>query len=81
MKPVARSVFDETVLLQRSLRETVIDELKNLCQIEHTRHRSPINFSVNLMAGQIAYCLASNKPRLPVETTRAVCFQPVPKPN
>jgi hypothetical protein len=36
--------------------ESVIDQLKNIAQIEHPRHRSPINFAVNLMAGLIAYC-------------------------
>jgi hypothetical protein len=41
------------------------DELKNLCQIEHTRHRSAANFVVNLMAGiMTAYCLSDNKPNL-----------------
>jgi len=68
MKPVARSDFDKAVLKQRSLVETVIDELKNLCQIEHTRHRSPINFTVNLLAGLVAYCLMPNKPRLPLQS-------------
>lgn len=69
MKPVARSDFDQAVLRQRSLVETVIDELKNLCQIEHTRHRSPINFTVNLLAGLIAYCLMPGKPTLPLQST------------
>ncbi len=53
--------------------ETVIDELKNLCQIEHTRHRSPLNFTVNLLAGIIAYCLMPNKPRLPLQHVNALC--------
>jgi len=64
MKAITRSAFDEAVLLQRSLIETVIDELKNLCQIEHTRHRSPMNFTVNLLGGIIAYCLMPSKPKL-----------------
>jgi hypothetical protein len=42
----------------------LLDELKNLCQIEHTRHRSVANFVINLMAGIIAYCLSDNKPTL-----------------
>ena len=72
MKPVARSDFEEAVLRQRSLVETVIDELKNLCQIEHTRHRSPINFTVNLLAGLVAYCLMPNKPKLPLQQANAL---------
>lgn len=66
MKPIAHSGFDQAMLKKRSLIETVIDELKNLCQIEHTRHRSPVNFTVNLLGGIAAYCLQPNKPRLPV---------------
>jgi hypothetical protein len=59
---VPRTDFDKAILRRRSLIETVFDELKNLCQIEHTRHRSHFNFAVNLMAGITAYCLPDNKP-------------------
>jgi hypothetical protein len=64
MRPVPRTGFETHLLRRRSLVETVIDELKNLCQIEHTRHRSITNFTVNLMAGIVAYCLSDNKPTL-----------------
>src|SRR5512135_1579185 len=64
MKPVPRTDFEKALLRRRSLIETVFDELKNLCQIEHTRHRSVGNFVVNLMAGILAYCLSDNKPTL-----------------
>lgn len=64
MKPVPRTDFEKAILRRRSLIETVFDELKNLCQIEHTRHRSLSNFRVNLMAGIVAYCLSDNKPTL-----------------
>jgi transposase len=64
MKPVPRTDFEKAVLRRRALIETVFDELKNLCQIEHTRHRSVANFLVNLMAGIMAYCLSDNKPSL-----------------
>ena len=40
MKPIELTPFDQALLRQRSLIETIFDELKNLCQIEHTRHRS-----------------------------------------
>lgn len=66
MKPVAHSEFDRAILRRRSIIETVFDELKNLCQIEHTRHRSPSNFIVNLLAGVVAYCLMPSKPKLPL---------------
>jgi hypothetical protein len=37
---------------------------KNISQIEHSRHRSPLNFLVNLMCGLIAYCHQPKKPGL-----------------
>ncbi len=61
MKPVPRTDFEKALLRRRCLIETVFDELKNLCQIEHTRHRSVGNFLVNLMASIVAYCLSDNK--------------------
>ena len=64
MKPVPPSRFEKTILRRRALIETVFGELKNLCQIEHTRHRSANNFAVNLMAGIIAYYLSDGKPSL-----------------
>jgi len=76
MKPVLRSNFDLAMLRSRGLIETVIDELKNLCQIEHTRHRSVFNFCVNLLAGLVAYCLAPNKPRLPLTVPRQLATKP-----
>ncbi|MGZ3638946.1 MAG: transposase, partial [Ktedonobacterales bacterium] len=44
--------------------ESVNDQLKNICQIEHPRHRSPYNFLVHLLAGLIAYCHQPKKPSL-----------------
>ena len=55
---------DKLLLRKRALIETIIDQLKNISQIEHTRHRSPINFVVNLLAGLIAYCHQPKKPAL-----------------
>src|SRR5512144_1133992 len=64
MKPVPRTDFEKALLRRRCLIETVFDELKNLCQIEPTRHRSVSNFLVNLMAGLVAYCVSDHKPTL-----------------
>ena len=44
--------------------ETVNDQLKNISEIEHSRHRSPANFLVNLISGLIAYMLKPSKPSL-----------------
>lgn len=60
MKPVPRTDFEKAILRRRALIETVFD----LCQVEHTRHRSVANFLINLMAGIMAYCLYDNNPTL-----------------
>ncbi|MBM0656935.1 transposase [Capnocytophaga genosp. AHN8471] len=42
-------------LRRRTLIETVNDKLKNICQVEHTRHRSFDNFITNLLSVIILY--------------------------
>lgn len=49
---------------KRSIIETIRGQLKNISQIEHSRHRSINNFFVNLIAGLIAYCHQAKKPSL-----------------
>ena len=58
---------DKLLLRKRALIETIIDQLKNSSQIEHTRHRSPVNFMVHLLCGLIAYCHQPKKPALKSE--------------
>lgn len=55
---------DKILLRKRSLIKTVNDELKNICQIEHTRHRSLENFLSNLLSGLIADSFLDKKPKL-----------------
>ncbi|RXK33130.1 hypothetical protein BBD39_08780 [Arsenophonus endosymbiont of Bemisia tabaci Asia II 3] len=69
MKPINQTGFDTAILCHRAVIETVFDELKNLCQIEQTRHRSPANFVVHLLGGRVAYCLMPSKPKIPVAGT------------
>ena len=58
-------VLDDKLLTRkRAAIETIIDQLKNISQILHTRHRSTINFAVNLIAGLIAYTWQAKKPSL-----------------
>lgn len=52
------------LLCKRAIIETVDDELKNICQIEHTRHRSPEGFIVNLISGFVAYSYVPKKSTL-----------------
>lgn len=55
MKERLLSQFDKLLLRKRGISETVKDQLKNISQIEHTRHRSGYNFFVNLIAGLLTY--------------------------
>ena len=55
---------DKLLLRKRSIIETVNDQLKNISQIEHSRHRSVFNFGVNLIAGLVAYTHQEKKPML-----------------
>jgi hypothetical protein len=64
MKKRELELLDKLLLRKRAIVETIIDQLKNISQIEHTRHRSPINFLVNLVCGLIAYCHQPKKPSL-----------------
>ena len=64
--------MDKLLLRKRAIVETIIDQLKNISQIEHSRHRSPINFLVNLICGLIAYCHRPKKPSLGLGTLPAL---------
>ncbi len=64
MKNKLLPIMDKILLRKRSLIETVNDQLKNISQIEHTRHRSAVNFMVNCVAGLIAYTYQDKKPSL-----------------
>jgi hypothetical protein len=56
--------WDKVLLRKRVLIETINDQLKNISQIEHTRHRSVPGFMVNLLCGLVAYSFQPKKPSL-----------------
>jgi hypothetical protein len=58
---------DRLILRKRSIIETIIDQLKNISQIEHSRHRSPVNCFVNILGGLIAYCHQPKKPSIAID--------------
>jgi hypothetical protein len=64
------TLSDKLLLRKRAIIETINDQLKNVCQIEHSRHRSPINFLVHLIAGLIAYCQQPKKPSLHLQSIK-----------
>jgi hypothetical protein len=64
MKNRLISMLDKLMLRKRAIIESVIDQLKNISQIEHSRHRSVTNCFVNLLAGLVAYTYRAKKPSL-----------------
>jgi len=69
---------DKLLLRKRALIETIFDQLKNVCQIEHSRHRSPYNFLVHLLAGLVAYCHQPKKPSLGLDLHRRLAASLIP---
>lgn len=67
MKNKLMRLTDKLLSRKRSIIETVIDQLKNISQIEHSRHRSPNNCWVNVICALIAYCHQPKKPGLNLE--------------
>jgi transposase len=67
MPPQLMLLQDKLLLKRRSIIETINDQLKNISQIEHTRHRSVDNFFVNLIAGLVAYCHRPHKPSIQLD--------------
>ena len=61
------SVSDRLLTRKRAIIETVNDELKNIAQVEHSRHRSFDNFMVNLLGALAAYCFFPKKPCIACE--------------
>ena len=57
-------IMDAIMLRKRAICETIIDQLKNIFQIEHSRHRSPTNFLTNLFSALIAYNFCEKKPSI-----------------
>jgi hypothetical protein len=69
MKDALMSVSDKMLLRKRAIIETVNDELKNIAQVEHSRHRSFDNFIVNILGSIAAYCVFPKKPCINVQRT------------
>jgi len=77
MKNCLMELKDKIMLRKRSIIETINDELKNMCQVEHSRHRSFGNFITNTLAALIAYSFFPKKPAIKFETEQSMqmsCF-------
>lgn len=58
---------EKILLRKRAIIECVNDELKNICKLQHTRHRSIDNFLMNLMGALAAYHFFTKKPSLNIQ--------------
>lgn len=67
MKNVLMTLRDKILLRKRSVIETINDQLKNICDAEHSRHRSFGNFITNLISSLIAYSFQEKKPSIKFE--------------
>ncbi len=72
MKPEPLSASDEVWLRKRMIIESVIKELKTQTQLEHSRHRSFVNFQVNVVSALIAYQLSKNKPSVNLQKLQEI---------
>uniref|UniRef100_UPI00373FD496 transposase n=1 Tax=Chryseobacterium luteum TaxID=421531 RepID=UPI00373FD496 len=47
---------DKVLFRKIAITETINDELKSYCQVEHIRYRSVNNFMINILGGLTTYC-------------------------
>jgi hypothetical protein len=69
MKNKLMLLTDKILLRKRGIIESINDQLKNISQIEHTRHRSLFNFAANILAAIMAYILQPKKPSLNLDVS------------
>ena len=62
MKNKLMVLTDRLWLLKRAIIESVNDILMTVCDIDHTRHRSPVNALCHLLGGLAAYNFLDKKP-------------------
>ena len=70
-------LMDKLLARKRAIIETINDQLKNVSQIVHTRHRSPTNFLANVVAGLLAYTFQAKKPAIRFDSDEALLLPPV----
>ena len=71
MKNALMYQHDKIMPWKRFLIVTVNNQLKNICQIKHTRHRCLLNFIINLLSALFAFSFFNKKPS--INTAEGVC--------
>jgi hypothetical protein len=74
MKAQAIDTFDLLLLRKRSIIETINDQLKNIFDLEHSRHRSLVSYLSNIVASLVAYSYQEKKPALRLRETDLLPF-------
>lgn len=74
MKNSLMTMSDKVMLRKRSVIETVNDELRNMYQVEHSRHRCFVNIVSNTIAELIAYCFFPKKPSITFNAIQILAF-------
>ena len=77
MKNKLMDMTDKILLRKRAVIESVNDFLKNVCQIEHSRHRSVANFIVNIISALVAYSFLPTKPSLHISQNFSASDLPI----
>jgi hypothetical protein len=67
MKNKLMPLYDKILLRKRSVIETINDELKNVAQLVHSRHRSVFNFVMNVLSVLAAYSFFEKKPSINID--------------
>jgi len=64
MKNKLMILSHKMLLKKRGMIESVNDILKTVCDLEHTRHRSPVNALINVFAALCAYTFLERLPSI-----------------
>lgn len=67
MKGGEHPLKDRILLRKKAVIESGNDALKNICQVEHSGHRSFVNFLTKLIASLLAYSFLPKKPSIRVD--------------
>lgn len=76
MKTSLVTMKDKFYLNKRGVIESVIDILKSICDIDHTRHRSPQNAIIHILGGVAAYHFLDQKPSIYSRDRNVAAFIP-----
>ena len=64
MKSTILKIEDKLLLNKRGVIESVNEKLQSACQIKHSRHRSVLNFFINVLSSLAAYAFLEKKPSI-----------------